>query len=162
MLDFPKLLSSNGRFWNYGVRDILENQFGSRLLDFTKIRTTKIKPLSPKHSLRVPLLLSEQTHSAVWSYCIAQMHLYLQNRNYTYSTTACGPGSVIGIATGYGLDGPGIESQWGARFSAPVQTGPGAHPTSCINGYRVFPGGKERPARDADPSPPSNAVVMKG
>ena len=31
------------------------------------------------------------------------------------------------IATRYGLDGPGIESRWGARFSAPVQTGPGAH-----------------------------------
>jgi len=25
----------------------------------------------------------------------------------------CGPGSSGGIATGYGLDGPGIESQWG-------------------------------------------------
>ena len=36
---------------------------------------------------------------------------------------SCGPGSVVGIATGYGLDGPGIESRWGARFSAPVQTG---------------------------------------
>jgi len=24
-----------------------------------------------------------------------------------------GPGSVVGIATAYGLDGPGIESQWG-------------------------------------------------
>jgi hypothetical protein len=32
----------------------------------------------------------------------------------------------------YGLDGPGIESHWGggARFSAPVHTGPGAHPPS--------------------------------
>jgi hypothetical protein len=30
------------------------------------------------------------------------------------------------------------------------------------NGYRVFPGGKERPGRDADPSPPSSAVVMRG
>jgi len=27
--------------------------------------------------------------------------------------------------------------------------------------YQVFPGGKERPERDADPSPPSTAVVMK-
>jgi hypothetical protein len=25
----------------------------------------------------------------------------------------CGPGSSVGIATGYGLDGPGIESRWG-------------------------------------------------
>jgi hypothetical protein len=24
----------------------------------------------------------------------------------------CGPGSSVGIATGYGLDGPGIESRW--------------------------------------------------
>ena len=70
-----------------------------------------------------------------------------------------GPGSVVGIATRYGLDGPGIESRWGARFSSPVQTGP---PSLLYNGYRVFPGGKKRPRRDADPSPPSSAVVMKG
>ena len=25
----------------------------------------------------------------------------------------CGPGSVAGIRTGYGLDGPGIEPRWG-------------------------------------------------
>ena len=31
-----------------------------------------------------------------------------------------GPGSIVGIVTGYGLDGPGIESRWRARFSAPV------------------------------------------
>ena len=30
------------------------------------------------------------------------------------------------------------------------------------NGYRVFPWGKERPGCDADPSPPSSAVVKKG
>ena len=51
-----------------------------------------------------------------------------------------GPGSVVGIATAYGLDGPGIESRWGARFSALVQTGPGAHPTSCTMGTGSFPG----------------------
>ena len=27
-----------------------------------------------------------------------------------------GPGSVVGIATAYGLDGPGIESRWGRDF----------------------------------------------
>ena len=72
-----------------------------------------------------------------------------------------GPGSVVGIATGYGLDGPGIESRWRARFSSPAQTGPGAHPASCTMGTGSFPGGKNRPGRDADPSPPSSAVVMK-
>jgi len=46
----------------------------------------------------------------------------------------------------------------GARFSAPVQTGPGAHPASCTMSTGSFPEGKERPGRDADPSPPSSAV----
>jgi hypothetical protein len=79
---------------------------------------------------------------------------------YVSYVSTCGPGSSVGIATGYGLDGPGIESRLGgARFSAPVHTGHGAHPAS--NGYRVFLGGKERPGRDAGPSPPSSAVVMK-
>jgi hypothetical protein len=50
-----------------------------------------------------------------------------------------GPGSVVVIATGYGLDGPCIESRWGARFFAPVQTGPGAHPASCTMGTGSFP-----------------------
>jgi hypothetical protein len=43
-------------------------------------------------------------------------------------------------------------------LSALVQTGPGAHPASC-SGYRVFPGGRKRPGRDADPSPLSSAEV---
>ena len=65
-----------------------------------------------------------------------------------------GRGSSVGIATGYGLDGPGIESRWGRDFPHLSRPAP-------YNGYRVFPGGKERPGRDADPSPPSSAVVMK-
>jgi hypothetical protein len=28
----------------------------------------------------------------------------------------CGTGSSVGIAIGYGLDGPGIESRWGRDF----------------------------------------------
>jgi len=46
----------------------------------------------------------------------------------------------VGTATGYGLDGPGIESQCGVRFSSPVQTGPGAHPASCTMGTGSFLG----------------------
>ena len=53
-----------------------------------------------------------------------------------------GPDSVVGIATGYGLDGPGIESRWEARYSAHVQTGPGAPPASCTMGTGSFPGVK--------------------
>ena len=61
--------------------------------------------------------------------------------------------SSVGIATGYRLDDPGIESRWGLRFFAPAQTGPGAHPAFCKMGTGFFSGGKERPGRDADPSP---------
>ena len=70
----------------------------------------------------------------------------------------CGPGSVVSIATGYGLDGPGIESRWRRDFpylSRPTLGGP---PSLLYNGHRVFSRGKERPGRDADPSPSSSAV----
>jgi hypothetical protein len=45
---------------------------------------------------------------------------------------------VVGIATGYVLDGPGIEYRWG-RFSASLQTGPGAHPASFTMDTGPFP-----------------------
>ena len=51
--------------------------------------------------------------------------------------------SSVGIATHYGLDSPGIESQWGVRLSAPVQPDrPWSPPTLLYNGYGVFHGGK--------------------
>ena len=53
-----------------------------------------------------------------------------------------GRDSSVGIATRYGLDGPGIESRWGARFSPPAQTGPVGPPSRLYNGYRVFLRGK--------------------
>ena len=53
-----------------------------------------------------------------------------------------GPGNSVGIATGYELDVPGIESRWGSRFSALVQTGPGAQSASCTMGTRSFLGVK--------------------
>jgi hypothetical protein len=77
-----------------------------------------------------------------------------------YYAEASGPGSSVVIATGYGLDGPGIESRWGRDF--PHLSRPALGPTQPpVQWYRVIPGGKERPGRDADPSPPSSAVVMK-
>jgi len=74
----------------------------------------------------------------------------------------CGPGSSVGIGTGYGLDGPGIESLWGGEIFRACPDRPWGPPNLLYNGYRVFPGGKERPERNADPSQPSSAVVKKG
>jgi len=70
----------------------------------------------------------------------------------------CGPGSSVGIATGYGLD---WSNPAGGEIFRSCPDRPWDPPTLMYNGYRVFPGGKERPGRDADPSPPSSAVVMK-
>ena len=66
------------------------------------------------------------------------------------------PVSSVGTATGYGLDGPGIESRWGEIFRT-CPDRPWGPPSLLYNGYRVFPGGKLRPGRDAVPSPPSSA-----
>jgi hypothetical protein len=38
------------------------------------------------------------------------------NRISAINFVVSGPGSSVGIATGYGLDGPGIESRWGRDF----------------------------------------------
>jgi len=71
-----------------------------------------------------------------------------------------GPGSSVGIATDYGLDGPGIESRGGGDFP-PFQTGPGAHSASCTMGTRSFPGGKVWPVHAADHSPLSSTEVLE-
>ena len=71
-----------------------------------------------------------------------------------------GLGSSVGIATELRAGRSGIESQWGRDFP-PVQTGPVAHQASCKMGTGSFPGGKVRPGRAADHSPPSSAAVKK-
>ena len=59
--------------------------------------------------------------------------------------------SSVGIATCYG-----IESQWEARFSAPVHTDPGSHLASYTIDTGSFPGVK-RPGRDVDHPPAPRA-----
>ena len=50
--------------------------------------------------------------------------------------------SSVGLATRYGLDGPGDRIPVGSGFSAPVQTGPGANPASRTIGTGSFPEAK--------------------
>jgi hypothetical protein len=82
----------------------------------------------------------------------------LKNKNKLCPYKKCGPGSSVGIATGYRQDGPGIESRLRARFFAHVQTGPGTHPASCTMGIGSFLGVK-RPGHGADYPPPPSAEV---
>ena len=53
-----------------------------------------------------------------------------------------GRDSSVGIATGYGLDVPGIETRWGRDFSQPSRPalGPTQSPIQWAPG--PFPGGK--------------------
>jgi len=66
----------------------------------------------------------------------------------------CGPGSSVGIANDYGLDGPG-SNPGGDEICRPSR--PALGPTQSS----VFAGGKVRPGRAADHSPPSSAGVME-
>ena len=66
----------------------------------------------------------------------------------------------VSTATRYGLDGLGIESRWKVRFSAPVQTGPEAHPASYTMGTRSFLGEK-RPGRGVDHPPLPSAEAKE-
>ena len=75
------------------------------------------------------------------------------------------------VAAGGPRNSVGIANGWTDRRSNPGRGGeifhtcpewPWGPPSLLYNGYRVFPGSKERPGLDADPSLPSSAVVMRG
>jgi hypothetical protein len=68
-----------------------------------------------------------------------------------------GPGSVVGIAAGRSGDRIPV----GARFFAPVQTGPGTHPASCTMGTGFCPGVKSGRGVTLTPHPLLVPLVMK-
>jgi hypothetical protein len=90
-----------------------------------------------------------------------QMHLLSKCNSYCLLLVVGGLGSVVGLATGCGLNGLGIESWWGEIFRTHPDH-PWGPPSLLYNGYRVFPRGKERLGCDADPLPPFSVVVKKG
>jgi hypothetical protein len=84
----------------------------------------------------------------------------LSSRLYLPPIQLSGAGSAVGIATAYGLDGSESNPGGGEIFlTCPDR--PWGPPNLLYNGYHVFPGGKVRPGRNADPSPPSSAEVME-
>jgi hypothetical protein len=101
----------------------------------------------------VSLDITQNGLCEVWCWLpVIIMSLY-----YFIHIVACGPGSSVSIATGYRLDGLGIESWWGRNFphlSRPA-LGPTQPPIQWVPGL----GGRKQPGRDADPLPPSSAEV---
>jgi len=49
----------------------------------------------------------------------------------------------------------------GARYSTPIQRGPGAHPASCTMGTESLSLGVKHPGHGVDCPPPSSAEVIE-
>jgi hypothetical protein len=85
-------------------------------------------------------------------YCADNCQPFCICNNSTQYTLDYGPGSSVGIATGYGLDGPGIETWWGRDFSRTSRPalGPTQPPVQWVPGVKW-------PGHGADHPPPSSA-----
>jgi hypothetical protein len=91
-----------------------------------------------------------EVHSCIVLWFVVICPVYLRMR---------GPGSSVGIATGYGLDGPGDRIPVGSEIFRTCPDRPWGPPSLLYNWYRIFPGRRKRTGRDADPSSPSSADV---
>jgi hypothetical protein len=69
---------------------------------------------------------------------------------------AVGRDSSVGIATAYGLEGPGSNPDFSHLSRTALE--PIKPSVQWVTGLSR---GKVRPGRDADPSPPSSAEVME-
>jgi hypothetical protein len=84
----------------------------------------------------------------------------LQPGDKARTQAVVGRDSSVGAATRQGLDGTAIETWWGAKFSAPVQTGHEANPAT----YTIGTGsslGVKRSGRGFDHPPPFSVEVKE-
>jgi hypothetical protein len=82
--------------------------------------------------------------------------------SYINRNRRTGRDSSVGIATRYGLDGPGIESLWGRDFPQPFRPAlePMQPPVQWVQG--LFPGGKAAGAWGFPPHPLLVPRLKKG
>ena len=83
--------------------------------------------------------------SCPWVYCLCwgmgiRSQFLAGPEILLFTLIRSGPRNVVGIATAYGLDGPGIESRWGRDFPHLSRPALGTHPASCTMGTGSFPG----------------------
>jgi hypothetical protein len=104
----------------------------------------------------VCMFIHTHTHTHIHTYAHTHTHTYIHTHTHTYGVAQ----SVLCLTTDSTI---GVRSPTEAEdFSSSlcVQTGSGAHPAPCPMGTGgPFPGGKARPRRDADHSPPSSDEI---
>ena len=107
---------------------------------------------TPTHTPNVALL-DHRKNSVLYLHIIAFLNPYPANvQNMVSSYQSCGPRKLSRYSDSLQAARSGDRNPVGAKFSAPVQTGPGAYPASCTMGTGSFPGVK-RPGRGAEPLP---------
>ena len=110
----------------------------------------------------------KQNHSLYISYALANLTvlkiicyiLFKTRHNRVFLCCLRGPRCLSRYSDSLQAGRSGDRIPAGARFSAPVQTGPGAHPAFYTMGTGSFPGIK-RPGRGVDNPPPSSAEVKE-
>jgi hypothetical protein len=123
----------------------------------TSVKIAGLQPtFKPEYEVRVlltrPVLVRRKLKNNFYWYYYYYCYYW-----YCY----CGLGSVVCIATGYGLDGPGIESRWGLDFPHLSRPALGLNHPPVQWVTVLYPRGKEWLGRDPDHSPPSSTVVKK-
>jgi hypothetical protein len=119
ILSITPSLGCNGRFTcHYRRERTLDKPAYYRSILHVHITgyVTVYCPLPIHHFLTFIPLPTFLLSMLIWIKCFALLILKcgfkFANSNYQLR----GPGSSVGIATGYGLGGPGIESRWGWDF----------------------------------------------
>jgi hypothetical protein len=99
-----------GHLLHAGRKEKCVEGFGGENIRLTKFG---IKMISLEETLKLHLLISCSLQEVV------------------------GRDSVVGTATSYGLEGPGIESRWGGKILRTLPDQPWGPPSLLYNGYRV-------------------------
>jgi hypothetical protein len=115
------------------LKPLNENKFYHT---FTYNRRPVDEPSDSKHvedNVKINTLVLKRCILFIY---VIQLYDNAQCKNVKYS-----PGIQAGIATGYGLDGPGSNPGRGEIFRTRTDR-PWGPPSFLYNGYRVFPTGK--------------------
>jgi hypothetical protein len=82
------------------------------------------------------LSLYSSTHGVTFDKTVFVVVYEFRKNEVATGNARRGRESSVGIATRYGLDGPGIESRWGRDFPRPFRPalGPTQSPVQCVPG----------------------------